>query len=334
MLQTHLARAKEVISIEIEALAHVRDRLGDSFVQVVDLISACTGRVAVMGIGKSGLIGRKIAATLSSTGTPAYFLHPVEGMHGDLGALRSHDLVIAISYSGKTDELLAILPAIRNLGIRIIAITAGLQSPLAKLADLLIDASVPREACSINMVPTSSTTVALVLGDALAVCLMDNKAFTSKDFSRYHPGGSLGQRLSLAVTDIMHRENLPLARQDWTLRQALQTLDEGGFGAAIVIDAERHLTGVITDGDIRRLLHRGKIDLEQSVGAVMKTEPSFARVTMHAVELLDIMEQKGITVLPVVDENLTVHGLAHLHDLLGKGQLRFSMPSGSSSVSV
>ena len=324
--RNHLERGREVLDIEMEALAHVREHLGASFNEAVDLIAACTGRVAITGIGKSGIIGRKIAATLSSTGTPAYFLHPVEGMHGDLGALRPQDLVIAISYSGKTDELLAILPAIRNLGVRIIAITSGLQSPLAKLAELVIDATVPREACSINMVPTSSTTAALALGDALAVCLMDTKAFTSRDFSRYHPGGSLGQRLSLSAADLMHRENLPLAQQDWTLRQALQKLDGCGFGAALIVDGQRHLLGVITDGDIRRLLCREKADLDQPASAIMKTSPHFARLTMRATELLDIMEQKAITILPVLDENRMVHGLVHLHDVLGKGQLRFFAP--------
>ena len=327
-MNTHLERAYEVFNIEIEAVTHVRDHLGASFAEAVDLIAACTGRVAVTGIGKSGLIGRKIAATLSSTGTPAYFLHPVEGMHGDLGTIRPQDLVIAISYSGKTEELLAILPAIRNLGAPIIAITSGLQSPLAESADLVINAAVPREACSINMVPTSSTTAALVLGDALAVCLMDKKAFSTNDFRLRHPGGNLGQRLSLAVADIMHRDNLPLARPDWSLRQTLHTLDISGFGAAIVVDAENRLAGVVTDGDIRRLLYREKVDLEQPVAAVMHTAPHFARISMYAIELLDIMEQKGITVLPVVDDEQIVHGLVHLHDLLGKGQLRFSAPSG------
>jgi arabinose-5-phosphate isomerase len=325
---SNLDHAKEVITIEMEALAHVRDRLGQAFAEAVELMAASPGRVAVTGIGKSGLIGRKIAATLSSTGTPAYFLHPVEGMHGDLGVLRPQDLVIAISYSGKTDELLAILPAIHNLGVRIIAITSGLESPLAKLADLVIDAGVPREACSFNMVPTSSTTAALALGDALAICLMDSKAFTSRDFSRYHPGGSLGQRLSLSVTDLMHRENLPLARPDWTLRQTLRILDTSGFGAALVVDGQKHLLGVITDGDIRRLLCGEKTDLDQPASTVMKPGPHFALVTMRATELLDIMEQKSITILPVVDEDRIVHGLVHLHDLLGKGQLRFFAPFG------
>ncbi|MDR0828278.1 MAG: KpsF/GutQ family sugar-phosphate isomerase [Desulfovibrio sp.] len=324
-----IERGKEVLNIEIEGIGSVRDRLGESFAQAVDLLAACRGRIALTGIGKSGLIGRKIAATLSSTGAPAYFLHPVEGLHGDLGAIRSEDVVIALSYSGKTEELLTVLPPIRRLGPKIIAITSGLCSPLAGLADLILDVTVPREACSMNLVPTSSTTATLALGDALAVCLMESKGFSPKDFGRYHPGGSLGSRLALAVTDIMHTKGLPLASSDASLREVLSVLDACGFGAVILTGEGKRLAGIITDGDVRRLFCRGEPDLRQAAAAVMRSGPSYARLDMSAAELMDLMEQKTITVLPVVDEDLRVRGIVHLHDLLGKGALRFSAPQAN-----
>ena len=319
-----IARGREVIDIEIEALESVRDRIGPSFVAAVELLAACKGRVAITGIGKSGLVGRKIAATLSSTGTPAYFLHPVEGAHGDLGAVRDMDVIIAISHSGRTDELNAILPALRNLGAKIIAITSGLASPLVALADLVIDSSIPREACPMNLAPTSSTTATLALGDALAVCLMETKAFTAQDFKRYHPGGALGQRLALSVADIMHTEKLPLSSINHTFGEVLQILDKGGFGAVLLGDETGKLAGILTDGDVRRALRKGTVDMEQSVSRVMTQKPCFARHDMNVGELMDIMEQNAITTLPVLDDGEKVVGIVHLHDLLGKGQVRFA----------
>ena len=317
------ARGREVLDIEIEALNAVKSSLGPSFDEAVRLLAACTGRVAITGIGKSGLVGRKIAATLSSTGTPAYFLHPVEGAHGDLGSVRQGDVVIAISYSGRTDELNAILPALRSLGASIIAITGGPDSPLAGMADAVINAAVPREACPMNLAPTSSTTATLALGDALAVCLIDIKAFSPSDFKRYHPGGALGQRLNLAVSDIMH-ENAPVLPDASPLRDALDALDKGGFGAVLLADAQGALSGIITDGDVRRLLVRGRADLDAPASAVMTKHPRFAAPGMSAAELMDIMEARAITVLPVADDTLRIRGIVHMHDLLGKGQVRFS----------
>lgn len=317
------ARGKEVLDIEIEALTAVQGRLGPSFAKAVALLNACGGRVAVTGIGKSGLVGRKIAATLSSTGTPAYFLHPVEGAHGDLGAVREGDVVIAISHSGRTDELNAILPALRSLGASIIAITAGLDSPLAAMADAIIDATIPREACPMNLAPTSSTTATLALGDALAVCLIDLKAFGPGDFKKFHPGGALGQRLSLAVTDIMHTD-APVLPDERPLREALELLDKEGFGAVLLTDAGGALSGIITDGDARRLFVRGRAEPDAPARGVMTKNPIFATPDMSAAELMDIMEAKAITVLPVADKNLRIRGIVHMHDLLGKGQVRFS----------
>ena len=324
MSKNWVEHARHVIDIEIEGLVSVRDRLGQHFAEAVRLLAACRGRVVICGIGKSGLVGRKIAATLSSTGTPAFFLHPVEGAHGDLGSLMPRDVVIAISHSGKTDELNAVLPVMRSLGARIIAITAGLHSPLADLADVVIDATIPREACPMNLAPTSSTTATLALGDALAVCLMESKAFTPGDFKRFHPGGALGQRLSLKTADLMHTENLPLVKEGQTFEEAVKTLHEFGQGAALVIREDGKLSGILTDGDIRRALMRGRVDLHALVTQVMTRNPVHASPDMSAAELMDIMEQKTITVLPVLDAEGNVMGLVHIHDLLGKGQVRFA----------
>ncbi len=324
MTQHWTERGKEVLSIEMEGLAHVRGLLGQSFADAVALLATCTGRVAITGIGKSGLVGRKIAATLSSTGTPAYFLHPVEGAHGDLGSVRDGDVIIAISYSGRTDELNAILPSLRSLGARVIAITSGAHSPLAELSDVVIDCTIPREACPMNLAPTSSTTATLALGDALAVCLIDIKSFTAKDFRRYHPGGALGQHLSLSVADIMHADDVPLAEDSSSLQTALAVLDKGGYGAVILTDGHKRLTGILTDGDVRRILCRETLDLSLPVARTMTRNPRHAVADMSAAELVDIMEQKAITVLPVVGDDGAVTGIVHMHDLLGKGRIKFA----------
>ena len=324
MSNNWVEHARHVIDIEIEGLVSVRDRLGQHFSEAVQLLAACRGRVVICGIGKSGLVGRKIAATLSSTGTPAFFLHPVEGAHGDLGSIMPRDVVIAISHSGKTDELNAVLPVMRSLGARIIAITAGLHSPLADLVDVVIDATIPREACPMNLVPTSSTTATLALGDALAVCLMESKAFTSGDFKRFHPGGALGQRLCLKTADLMHIENLPLVKEGQTFEEAVKILHEFGQGAALVIREDGKLSGILTDGDIRRATMQGRVDLHALVTQMMTRNPVHASPDMSAAELMDIMEQKAITVLPVLDGEGNVMGLVHIHDLLGKGQVRFA----------
>ena len=324
MTHDWIERGREVIAVEIEGLQSVQEHIGPSFSQAVEILAACTGRVAITGIGKSGLVGRKIAATLSSTGTAAYFLHPVEGAHGDLGAVREGDVVVAISYSGKTEELNAILPALRSLGAKIIGITSGQDSPLAKLSDVVLDVSIPREACPMNLAPTSSTTATLALGDALAVCLIDSKAFTANDFRRIHPGGALGQRLSLSVRDIMHTSCLPVAFVRDTLQEALTQLDKGRMGAVILTDDQDRLAGILTDGDVRRIVCRAGLDLQKPVSEVMTAGPRHAVPGMSAAELMDIMEQKAITVLPVVNEDNTIAGIVHLHDLLGKGQVKFA----------
>ncbi len=319
-----ITRGREVLDIEIEGLRSVQDRMGPSFAQAVELLAACPGRVVLTGIGKSGLVGRKMAATFSSTGTPAFFLHPVEGAHGDLGSIREGDVIIAISYSGKTYELNAILPALRSLGARIIAITGGAHSPLAALADVTLDAFVPREACPMNLVPTTSTTATLALGDALAVCLIDRKAFTASDFKRFHPGGTLGERLRLSVSDIMHTEGLPLVGGGASLAEALAVLDQGGLGAVVVVGEDRELLGILTDGDVRRAVCRDGLDTAGSVSALMTANPRHALPGQSAAELIEIMERKMITVLPVVNDSHRLVGLVHMHDLLGKGQVKIA----------
>ena len=319
-----IARGREVLEVEGEGLRSVRDRLGPAFAAAVRRLTAGGGRVIVTGIGKSGLVGRKIAATFSSTGTPAFFLHPVEGAHGDLGAVQSGDVVLAISYSGRSGELNAILPALHGLGATIIALTAGLDSPLAALADIVLDAAVPREACPMNLAPTSSTTAALALGDALAVCLMEVKQFTPADFRRFHPGGALGERLRLSVAEIMTTRDIPAVPVASLVRDALAALNEGGLGAVVLLEADGAVAGILTDGDVRRCLCRGSLDPQAPVTTVMTGNPRLARPENSVAELMDMMEQKMITVLPVVDGERRLAGIVHMHDLLGKGRVAFA----------
>ncbi|MDR3073700.1 MAG: KpsF/GutQ family sugar-phosphate isomerase [Deltaproteobacteria bacterium] len=317
--------AKDVFRVEIEGLAAVRERLGEAFTQAVDLLAACKGRVVITGIGKSGLVGRKIAATFSSTGTPSFFLHPVEGAHGDLGAVRAGDVVIAISYSGKTAEVVAIMPALRSLGAKLIALVGDDASPMARLADIRLNVGIPHEACPMDLAPTASTTATLAMGDALAVCLMRAKSFTPDDFKKFHPGGNLGQRLRLKTSEVMHTENLPVVTETATMAAALAVLDAGGLGAALVTDAGGRLVGIVTDGDMRRVLCRGKFDPAAQAGSFMTKNPRHGEADSSVAELLDIMEHAAITVLPVTREDGTLLGVIHLHDLLGKGTVHFSV---------
>lgn len=331
-----LELAREVLGIEIEGLEAVRSQLDGGFTEALARLGACTGRVVVTGIGKSGLVGRKIAATLSSTGTPAFFLHPVEGAHGDLGMIRPEDVVLALSNSGETDELNTLLPALKSLGATIVCLTADPASTLARLSDVVIEARVPREACPLNLAPTASTTAALAVGDALAVCLMRLKDFGKKDFKRVHPGGALGARLSQSVSCLMRTENLPLADEATPLAQALQTLSAGGYGLlAVVSDGgdggdggagspSGRITGVLTDGDVRRMLVKSGFDPAAPVSAFMTRNPLSVAATSSAAEVLDLMEARQITVLPVLGQDGSLAGLVHLHDLLGKGRVRFA----------
>lgn len=318
-----LGKARGVLNIEIDGLEAVRDRLGPEFVQALTMLAGCQGRVVVSGLGKSGLVGRKIAATLSSTGTPAFFLHPVEGAHGDLGMIRADDLILAISNSGETDELNAILPSLRSLSGRVIGLTGNSGSSMAALCDVVINCAVPAEACPLGVAPTASTTATLAVGDALAVCLIDWKSFAIEDFRRFHPGGSLGQRLSLRVATLMRTAHLPVVALGTPLEQALHVLNAGKLGCVCILHQDR-LAGIITDGDVRRLVCAQRLHMHEPVDAVMNAEPLYVLPQQRAAQVLDVMECRAITVLPVVDEDKTLLGMVHMHDVLGQGRVQFS----------
>ena len=319
-----LAKAREVLDIEARGLAAVRDRLDGSFVRALELMASCSGRVVVTGLGKSGLVGRKIAATLSSTGTPSFFLHPVEGAHGDLGMIRREDVIVAISNSGETDELNNILPSLKSLAGYVISLTGGLRSTMARLSDVVIDTSVPCEACPLGVAPTASTTAALAVGDALAVCLIEWKSFALEDFRRFHPGGALGQRLTKNVEELMRSSQLPVVPSGVSLGQALTVLNEGRLGCVCVLDPSGRLVGLLTDGDVRRLVCANRLLMGDVVDSVMNASPLHASPGQKAAEVLDLMESRAITVLPVVTPDRTLAGMVHMHDVLGQGRVKFS----------
>ncbi|WP_084185149.1 KpsF/GutQ family sugar-phosphate isomerase [Desulfonatronum thiodismutans] len=319
-----LALGREVLDVEIAGLVAVRDDLGRGFLDALETLAECSGRVVVIGLGKSGLVGRKIAATLSSTGTPAFFLHPVEGAHGDLGMIRPEDVALAISNSGETDELNVILPTLRSLGVRVVALTKNERSSLAGLSDIVVKVVVPKEACPLGLAPTASTTAALAVGDALAVCLIHWKRFDACAFRRCHPGGTLGQRLRLLIQDVMHRENLPIVRSGVALAQTLTVLNSGGLGTVAVVDDQGRLSGILTDGDVRRMVCQERLDPTASVDSVMTKSPRSVYPDQTAALALDVMESAAITVLPVVDAEGLLQGMVHLHDLLGKGGVKFA----------
>jgi arabinose-5-phosphate isomerase len=309
-----------VIDTEGSAVLALRDRIDDGFVQACRHLLACRGRVVVTGMGKSGHVGGKIAATLASTGTPAFFVHPGEASHGDLGMITSQDVVLALSNSGETDELVNILPLIKRLGVPLVTMTGNSRSSLAQAADVNLDVSVTREACPLGLAPTSSTTVALVMGDALAVALLEARGFTAEDFARSHPGGSLGRRLLLHVGDLMHRdERVPAVDGEVTLREALVEMSRQGLGMTAVVDVERRVTGIFTDGDLRRALDRG-IDVHHTlIDQVMTAGCVTVGEDILAAEALRLMEARSINGLLVVDSLRRPIGALNMHDLLRAG---------------
>jgi arabinose-5-phosphate isomerase len=306
---------RNVIRVEREALASIEDRLGGEFARAVKLIMQSSGRVIVAGVGKSGLIGRKIAATLTSTGTPASFLHPVDSVHGDLGIVGREDVAILLSKSGESDELLALLAHLKGFGVRTIAITGDPASALGRNCDVALDAGVREEACPHDLAPTSSTTAALVLGDALAVALLQEKGFQREDFARLHPGGALGRKLVVRVEEIMLRQDLPVLQDGDTMRQATVMI-AGRRGIAIVVDGERRVEGVLTAGDLSRMVERGGDLFPIPVRTVMTTKPKLARVGELASAVAYRMEEHGIMAMPVLDELDRLAGVVHLHDLM------------------
>ncbi|MEO5661157.1 MAG: KpsF/GutQ family sugar-phosphate isomerase [Polaromonas sp.] len=312
-----LRLARTTFDIEAAAVQALATRIGDEFVQAVALMLGCPGRVVVMGMGKSGHIGRKIAATLASTGTPAMFVHPAEASHGDLGMIKAVDLVLAISNSGESEELISILPVLGRLGVALIAITGGRQSTLARQARVTLDSSVDREACPLNLAPTASTTVQLALGDALAVALLDARGFQEQDFARSHPGGALGRKLLTHVSDVMRSGNaVPQVLPESSFTELMREMSDKGLGASAVVDDSQRVLGIFTDGDLRRLVEKG-VDLRRLTAAeVMHADPRTVRANALAVEAVALMEQYRINSVLVVDESGLLCGALNTNDLM------------------
>lgn len=312
--------AREVLRIEAEAIQQLTERVGSEFERAVRLLLDCKGHVVVTGMGKSGAIGRKIAATLSSTGTPALFLHPAEGVHGDLGAITSRDLVLALSYSGETEELLSILPAIKRLGVPLIVMTGNPKSTLARAADVVLDVSVEREACPLNLAPTASAAAMLAMGDALALAAMKARRFTPEDFARLHPAGTLGRRLLLRVRDLMRTgERLAVVHHREPTKAAFAAITKARAGACAVVDDDGKLCGIITDGDLRRALLRDVNLFNAPVTEVMNRSPKVIQPDALATEALHLMQTHQIDDLPVVDETGRPLGMLDVQDLLKAG---------------
>ncbi|HKU13745.1 MAG TPA: KpsF/GutQ family sugar-phosphate isomerase [Steroidobacteraceae bacterium] len=315
-----LARGRRVLQTEVAAVAALQERLGAEFVAACRLLHDCTGRVVVTGMGKSGHIGNKIAATLASTGTPAFFLHPAEASHGDIGMITDDDVVIAISNSGETAELLTILPVIKRLGVPLIAMTGRPQSTLGKAAASVLDVSVAEEACPHNLAPTASTTATLAMGDALAVAVLEARGFSEHDFARSHPGGSLGRRLLLHVEDVMRTgEQVPMVGPDATLRDGLLEITRKGLGMTAIVDDHRRVLGIYTDGDLRRALDQPGDFRTRRMGELMTRNPKTIAPRRLAAEAVHLMETHKITQLLVVDEHEALVGALNVHDLFRAG---------------
>jgi arabinose-5-phosphate isomerase len=316
-----LETARQVLTTEAEALSALAARLGQAFLDAHRLLLECRGRVVVSGIGKSGHVGNKIASTLASTGTPAFFLHPAEASHGDLGMIQPEDVVLMLSYSGETSELLGIAPLLKRRGSRIVAITGNPASTLARMADVHLDGRVEREACPHNLAPTSSSTAALALGDALAVALLVARGFSAEDFARTHPGGALGRRLLTRVSDIMHQgEDLPSVDAQASLADALREMSRCGLGLTAVVDARSHLLGIFTDGDLRRALEAAPLDIRTtSVASCMTRKPITIGAAQPAVDAAELMQRRRISALAVTDSEGRVEGAFNMHDLMRAG---------------
>jgi arabinose-5-phosphate isomerase len=315
-----LERAARVLRVEAQAVLDLVPRLDERFARAVELLAGCAGRVIVTGMGKSGLVGRKIAATLASTGTPAYFLHPAEGVHGDIGMVARGDVVLALSNSGETDEVLAVLPGIKRLGIALVLLTGNPSSSLARQADVVLDVSVAEEACPMNLAPTSSTTAALAMGDALAMALLDRRGLRPEDYAQLHPRGSLGWRALFKVRDLMHMgDALPVIGEDASMKEAIEEMSRKGLGMTTVVDGAGRLVGVITDGDLRRqqLAHGALLD--RRAGDCATSRPSLIGADELAARALDLMEThvpRPITSLVIADGGGRPVGVIHLHDIL------------------
>jgi len=315
-----IKRAKEVLRIEAECISNLIDKVDASFAEAIDIIYKSKGRVIVTGIGKSGLIGKKIVATLTSTGTQAMFLHPVEGMHGDLGIVTKDDVLLAISNSGETDELNVIIESIRAIGARLIAFTGNLSSTLATSSDIVIDVGVEREACPFGLAPTSSSTAALAMGDALAVALIEKRNFNEKDFYKLHPGGSLGPRLRAKVRDVMIKgAQIPKVYSGVPVMKAIEEMDKTNKGFVLVTDSKNHLIGILTDGDVRRLIRKGEDFRDNAIDDLMTPSPKTIDEHASLARTIEYMQREEITTLVVVNGKNLLRGYIHLHDILGRG---------------
>lgn len=312
--------AREVLRTEADAIERVSSHLDDSFFEAVSLLLACRGRVVVTGMGKSGHIGRKLAATFASTGTPAFFVHPAEASHGDLGMITKQDIVLAISYSGTSSEILTLLPLLKRSGIKIISMTGNPGSTLAEIAEAHLNIGVATEACPLDLAPTASTTATLVMGDALAIALLEARGFTEEDFAFSHPGGALGRKLLLRVVDIMHTgDRIPRVPANASLSQALLTMTEKGFGMTTVVDEHNQLLGIYTDGDLRRTIDKGISLNGAAISDLMNPKPKTISDKALAAEALKVMEDLKITALVVRNDQACPVGVIHMHDLLRAG---------------
>jgi arabinose-5-phosphate isomerase len=320
-----IQKAVEVLKIEADGITNLARRIDENFSEMVELICNSAGRLIIAGIGKSGIVGRKIVATLNSTGTRSLFLHPVEAMHGDLGQVSAGDIFIALSKSGETDELNILLPSIRRIGCKIIAFTGNKNSTLANHSDIVIDVGVKYEACPLGLAPTASTTALLAMGDALAVVLLEKKNFKPSDFEMFHPGGDLGQRLSSKIGDLIPSgKSLPRVADGTKMKEAVKEIERGGLGTTLVMTAQNKLSGIITDGDIRRMVASGQRISDLTVEDIMTKNPRALKADSPAYEALNMMEQHQITVIPITNSTGEVQGILHLHDILGKGQFKFN----------
>lgn len=316
----YLSSARHTVSLERDALTDLLTKIDDDFVNTCELMIKCSGRVIVVGIGKSGHIAKKIAATLASTGTPAFFVHPSEASHGDFGMITKDDIVLMISSSGSSAEIVTLLPLLKRLDISLISMTGNASSPVAEAAHINLDISVKSEACPLNLAPTSSTTVTLALGDALAVALLEARGFTAEDFAFSHPGGTLGKRLLLRVQDVMHGDKeIPQVTTQTPLREALSEMTTKGFGMTIVLNEQNRLTGIFTDGDLRRAIETGLDINTVATGEVMTVNPKTISKNLLAAEALNIMQSRKITALVVENDQHTAIGVLHMHDLIRVG---------------
>ncbi|MEA3330768.1 MAG: KpsF/GutQ family sugar-phosphate isomerase, partial [Campylobacterota bacterium] len=312
--------AQETLKIEAQTLLLASENIDDAFDGAVETVLACEGKLIITGVGKSGLIGAKIAATFASTGTPSFFLHPTEALHGDLGMISANDVVIAISYSGESEELSSILPHIKRFGTPLIGMTRDKNSTLGQYSDIVIDVVVEKEACPLDIAPTSSTTLTLALGDALAVCLMKARDFKKSDFASFHPGGALGKQLFVKVSNLMQSKNLPTVGKNTKVKEAILKISEGRLGTVLVVDADERLIALVSDGDIRRALLQNDFSLDDSVLKYATLNPSTCQdEDMLASEALVLIEEKKIQLLVVTDKNKKIKGVLHIHTLIEKG---------------